>query len=398
MRILFLTSRLPYPPNRGDRLRAYHFLKELSTEHQITLLSFIAGASELEHVDALRPYCRDVRVLLRKPHRSATSVLLGLWRREPLQALYYRSGEMQRLVDQVLVEGQFDVVYTHLFRMAPYVERRSHVYRVVDLTDAISLEVIRSLPYRSWAWRLIYGMDRPRIERYERHVARTVEETWLISEVDRLVLAERCPDANILVVTNGVDLDRFYPTGQPHEPNSLVFVGHLQVFHNVDAVAHLAQDILPLVAQDITGCTLTIVGADPSSRVRELGSNPAITVTGFVEDLNDYLNRSAVFVAPLRFSAGVQNKVLEAMAAARPVITTSIVNEGLGARAGEDLLVADDAQTIAGHAVSLLRDESLRTRIGRAGREFVRQEYSWQHVVDRMRAIEDKIISASLRR
>jgi sugar transferase (PEP-CTERM/EpsH1 system associated) len=388
MRILCLASRLPYPPDRGDRLRAFNFIKQLSHEHELSLVSFVADASEYEHQQALLTYCREVRVLLMHRYRSAMSVLLNLWRRDPLQTLYYRSGAMRRLVGEVLAENQFDVVYVHLFRMAPYVAGYPNLYRVVDLTDVISQEVVRSLPYRGLAWRLLYSLERPRIERYERYVAETFEETWLISDADRRVLAADCPAANIRVVANGVDLERFYPTGHPAEPNSLIFVGHLGVFHNVDAAVHLVRDVLPRVRRQIPGCTLTLAGAEPTAQVVRLGEVPGVRVTGFVPDLNEHLNRAAVFVAPLRFAAGVQNKVLEAMAAGRPVVTTSVVNAGLGAQPGEEVMVSDDVTATAAQVIALLRNAELQTRIGEAGRRFVRRKYDWGQVVRRMNEIE----------
>lgn len=391
MRILCLTSRLPYPPNRGDRLRAYHFIEHLSREHELSLVSFIASESEREHVEPLRSFCEDVQVLSMSPYRSAAATIGNLWRKEPLQALYYRSGAMQRLVDEVLSVGQYHAAYIHLFRMAPYLANRSGLYRIVDLTDMISREISRSLRYRGLTSRLIYRLERSRIERYERWVARTFEETWLISEADREVLARACPGANALVVPNGVDMERFFPTGQPCDPDSLLFVGHLGVFHNIDAALYLVQDVLPLVRQKLPGCTLKIVGADPGPRVRKLGLEPWVTVTGFVPDLNKFLNRAALFVAPLRFAAGVQNKVLEAMAAGRPVVTTGLVNDGLGAQPDREIIVADDVDSMAQRIITLLQDRALRARIGRAGREFVQQKYGWHHVADRIRVIETSL-------
>jgi sugar transferase (PEP-CTERM/EpsH1 system associated) len=388
MRILCLTSRLPYPPNRGDRLRAFHFIEHLSREHELSLVSFIASESERDHMASLRAYCQDVRVLPMSPWRSALSTALNIWRREPLQALYYRLGVMRRLVDDLVATSGFDAAYVHLFRMAPYVAHHPQLYRIVDLTDVISKEIDLSLPYRDPASRAVYRLERGRIGRYERWVAGSFEETWLISESDRQALALACPQANIRVVPNGVDLEQFHPTGQACSPDSLIFVGHLRVPHNMDAATHLAQDILPLVQNEVPACTLSIVGADPAPHIRKLGQSPDITVTGFVPDLNDYLNQAAVFVAPLRFAAGIQNKVLEAMAAGRPVVTTPLVSDGLGAVPGREILVADDAQATASQIVTLLTNAPLREQIGRAGRQFVEERYSWNHAVERMRTIE----------
>jgi sugar transferase (PEP-CTERM/EpsH1 system associated) len=391
MRILCLTSRLPYPPNRGDRLRAFHFLEHLSRKHELTLVSFIADDSEQDHVPSLQGYCRDLHVLPMSPLRSAMSVTCNVWRREPLQVLYYRLERMRRLLAELTAATEFDAIYVHLFRMAPYAADYPGLYRIVDLTDVISKEISLSLPYRGLASRLVYEIEKSRIAHYERWVAGTFEETWLISEADWKLLTAACPTANIRIMPNGVDLDLFQPTGQTYQPNSLIFVGHMGVFHNIDAAIHLARDVLPVVQERIPGCTLKIVGADPDPQVQRLGHDSSVTVTGFVPDLNEQLNQAAVFVAPLRFAAGIQNKVLEAMAAGTPVVTTGLINEGLGAQPQHEILVADDVASTARQIVLLLQDQEQRQQIARAGRQFVERQYSWDHVVERVAAIEDRL-------
>jgi sugar transferase (PEP-CTERM/EpsH1 system associated) len=388
MRLLCLTSRLPYPPNRGDRLRAFHFIEHLSRHHELTLVSFIADDEERDHIRPLQHYCQDVHVLKRSVVRSAVTTGLNLWRNEPLQSLYYRDRAMQRLVDQLVSESSFDAAYIHLFRMAPYLANHTSLYRIVDLTDVISQEVIKSLPYRPWFWRLVYGVERPRIAAFERYVAQHFEETWLIAESDRRALQEAVPKSNIQVVPNGVDVEFFRPLEEPPVANSLIFVGHMGVFHNVDAALFLAQEILPRLQRTFPDCRLTIVGAEPARQIQQLAQNPAVTVTGFVPDLNAYLNKAAVFVAPLRFAAGVQNKVLEAMAAALPVVTTSLVNAGIGAEAGRDLFIADDPETAAAQITILFQQEQVRQQMGAAARAFVRQNFSWRFAVRRMAEIE----------
>lgn len=395
MRLLCLTPRLPYPPDRGDRLRAFNVIRRLSDEHELHLLSFIARDAEREHLDTLARYCRSVQVVPLSPRRSAATVALNAWQRLPWQALYYRSAAMQRLVDETLRGGRFDAAYIHLFRMAPYLAAHDTLYRIVDLTDVISNELARSMAYRRGLSRLIYRLEARRIGRYEREVAQRIEEVWLVSQHDRDLLASQCPDANIRVVPNGVDLAAFYPSGQPAEPASLLFTGHMRVYHNIDAATFLVHEVLPLVRREIPDCTLTLAGANPGPEVEALADTPGVSVAGFVPDLNAALNRATVFVAPLRFAAGVQNKVLEAMAAGRPVVTTSVVNEGLGALPGRDLLTGDDAATLAGQVVSLLRNPGQREHIGAAGRAFVEQRFSWDAVALRVQQVEEQL---SLRR
>ena len=386
MRLLFLTSRLPCPPNRGDRLRTFHLLRLLGQEHELTLLSFVTSKAEAERGRELAAYCPDMHFIVRSKLRSTVTAFANIWRRQPLQALYYRSSEMQHRLDGLLASQKFDAAYVHLFRMAPYVEGKTDLYRIIDLTDMISLEIAESLPYRTAISRFIYRFELPRIVSYERQLAGWADETWLIGARDKNMLAEEQPAANLQVVPNGVDLARFYPDKQGSDTERLVFVGHLDVFHNIDAVNFLLDDILPLVRQKIPDTTLDIIG--PGTGVTTTrGSPKGIRVRGFVPELNQALNQAAVFIAPLRFSAGVQNKVLEAMAAGLPVVTTGNVNAGLGARPDHDLLVGDTATELATAIITLLEDAPMRERIGKAGRGFVKQRFSWHVAVDRVACI-----------
>lgn len=393
MRILFLTARLPYPPTRGDRLRAYHFLRVLSREHQITLLSFIAAESESANVAHLRPFCTDIHLVHRTPWQSQISAGLNFWRPLPLQSLYYRSGVMREAVNRLLDRQRFDAIYVHLFRMAQYVSNRFAPFRILDLTDAISQEVVRSLPYLTPLWRLVYRLELPRIARYEQEITRRFDQTWLISEADRQALLPASASDTVRVVHNGVDIERYRPGARGPVSPVLAFVGHMSVFHNVDAAEFLVHEIMPLVRKEVPAVQVRIIGDDPSPRVRQLDEVPGVTVAGHVVDLNAALNQAAVFVAPLRFAAGIQNKVLEAMAAGLPVVTTSYVNYGTEAENGRHLIVADDAHTTATAVIELLKDPSKRERIGREGRDFVIHRYRWEDILDHMRNIENQISS-----
>ena len=400
MRILFLTARLPYPPTRGDRLRAYHFLRVLSQEHRITLLSFIGDESEAGNVNPLRAFCEDIQLVHRAPWQSALGAAAGAWRPLPLQALYYRSPVMRGAVDRLLARESFDAIYVHLFRMAQYVSGRFHPYRILDLTDAISGEVARSLPYHDPLWRLIYRLELPRIRRYERAMVGHFDETWLISEREREAVAAAVgagaagdgrPPPNLRVVPNGVETERYRPQVRPASQPALIFVGHMGVFHNIDAAERLAGVILPRVRETLPTTRLELIGAEPAARVRALGNWPGVNVRGHVADLNAALNEATVFVAPLRFAAGVQNKVLEAMAAGLPVVTTAEVNAGLRATPGEHLLLADDDDTLVAATTALLGDPAERTRLGESGRAFVLENFRWEAVGERMREIESRL-------
>lgn len=388
MRLLFLTSRLPWPPDRGDRLRTFNLLREFSQEHEISLVSFISKPEETILREHIKDYCKDIHLLHLPSWQSALSAVFNIWRGLPLQLEYYRSSKMDQLVDQLISREKFQAVYVHLFRMAPFVSQHPGIYRIIDLTDVISQEIATSLPYRSTISRMIYGTERPRIAAYESHVANWADETWLISDNDKLELGRQCGQANLQTIPNGVNLDEFFPKEIKARDSHLIFVGNLNVFHNIDAIKFLVQEILPLIREKKPDCKLYIVGAGESRIVSDLAQQPGVVLVGFVNELNDALNEAAIFVAPLRFSAGVQNKVLEAMAAGVPVVTTTNVNAGLGARPGKDLVVADDPQNITDQVIALLQDPEHCQMLRFNARRFVERQFSWQVAVERMRQIE----------
>ena len=389
MRILFLTSRLPYPPNRGDRLRVYNFIKSLSRQHEVHLVSFIAAETELANIEPLKLFCKDVRVVKQSKLHSLLTIASNIWRPFPLQALYYRSSVMQAVIDEYLSVYPFDMIYVHLFRMAQFVNHTQHIYRVVDLTDVISREIKRSLPYRGIASRILYTFEHSRIHRYEHVVATNHEEIWLISNADRQELIKDCPRSNIQVVTNGVDMNCFFPKSEIPQPHSIIFSGHFGVAHNIDTALVLAHHVLPCVQRSYPDCTLSLIGAEPSPEVSKLSNLPRVSVTGFVPDLNQHLNCATVFAAPIRFAAGIQNKVLEAMATARPVITTSIVNEGIGAKPGEELIIADSSEEMAKQIIRIFENPEMAYQMGQSALRFVSRKYSWDLVLTRVNEIEN---------
>lgn len=391
MRLMFLTSRLPYPPDRGDRSRVYHFLRTLSAEHEITLVTFSASENERPYLPHLQPFCKQIHVVDWPLWRSVTAVATHIWRRLPLQVLYYRSAAMTKVVDELLNTQSFDAVYVHLFRMAPYLIKQNRQYRILDLTDVVSNEIELSLPHRPLLWRWLYRFELPRIRYYEAQIARQVEETWLISAADEKSLTAVAPQANSYVIPIGVKIRSVATETAVSQPPILLFVGNMSIFHNIDAVNYLVNEIFPLVDKQVPDCQLHLVGAGVSAQIRELEAVSGVSVLGFVPDLDAVYAETAVFVAPMRFAAGLQTKVLDAMGAAVPVVTTSLINAGLGAKADRDLLLADEAQSFAAQIIRLVEDPQLRKEMGQAGQSFVQQRFSWDAVAERMRQIESRL-------
>jgi sugar transferase (PEP-CTERM/EpsH1 system associated) len=388
MNILFLTSRLPYPPNRGDRLRAFNFIQSLHREHEIYLITFISSDEELQCIPELKQFCHEIKYVMKKPAQSLISVLLNIWRSEPLQSLFYRSSSMSKMINHAIGEGHYDAIYIHLFRMAQFVINFKDQYRILDLTDVISNEVKRSLPYRNSFWKLLYSVEYPRILNYERKLTNLFEETWLVSASEHQILSSQIPQANIITITNGIDTQIYHPIDIRPIPHRIIFTGHMGVPHNIDAARFFALEVFPDIQKMFPDSKFIIAGADPAQSVLDLSSQPNVEVLGYVEDLNFELNRSHIFIAPLRFAAGVQNKVLEAMAAGRPVVTTRMVNEGINAKEDHEIIVADSTDEYIMKLSRLFNDDEYRMKISQAGLDFVRENFSWDHVLQRVNVIE----------
>lgn len=394
MHILFLSSRLPYPPDRGDRLRLFNIIKKLSqTDNRLFLISFIENKRELEYAKELDKLCDEVKVIKLSRLSSEIKAALRIFSHIPLQISYYKSKIMQKQIDAFIHKKEINVIYVHLFRMAPYVEHYSNIHKILDLTDIISTEIERSMKYRSGLNKKIYSLELPRLRQYEKRLSAKFEESWVISEAEAKILRDLSPEANVKIITNGVDLDCFKPRNRLEKKESIIFVGNLQVAHNIDAVLFFYEKIFPHISYEYPNIKFYIIGADPHQSIKNLAKDQRVVVTGFVENLNRYLNESLVFVAPLRFSAGIQNKILEAMSSCLPVVCTALANEGIKARNGEEILIADNPIEFANLVMHLIRNSEKRKSLGIAGRRFVETKFSWDHALARLSEIKELIQS-----
>lgn len=386
MRILFLTSRMPYPAIGGDRNRVMHFIQALAEAgHEVHLLTFDTAlfSRSAESLTPLTRFVASMRVVRLPPAVSALRAAAGLWGSLPLQAAYYDSSRMRRLVKDTLDRVRPDVVYTHLFRMAPYAlaEMRAHPAAwVLDLTDVVSSEISRSLEYRGGLNRWIYREEGRRIERYESQVAPLFDRCWVVGDREARVLATMSPSARIEVVPIGVDGNGATGARKPaREPATILFFGYQKILHNRDAACFLARDIFPLVRAAVPHAVLEIAGKSSDSLRGARGEG--IRYLGYLKNPDEAFARATVFAAPHRFAAGVQTKVLQALDAGLPVVTTPLVREGLEPIPPDLLRVGRTAEEIAAEIVALIRDPALAAELGARGRDWVRSRFRWEHAV-----------------
>ncbi len=377
MKILFLTSRLPYPPHRGDKLKIFHLMRQLSRAHELTLLSFISDRAELENAGPLKELCREVHTVYRPLFRSILGCVAAVPSSDPIQVGYFRSRAMRETLRRVLAEGNFDVVHTHLIRMAQYTRDLRGPVRVLDLTDAGSLYLDRfRRTVKNPLLKLLVWAELRRLKPYE-GVIGAFDTALVCSPVDRKVLASASPKTRLDILYNGIDLETFVPgEGFQADPDRIIYTGNLSYFPNADGIRYFVRQVLPLIRREIPGVKLYIVGKDPPGKVRKLASEN-ITVTGFVPDIRAEYLASTVAVAPVRFGAGTLNKVLEPLALGIPVVSTPIGVEGLPLTPGKHLMLADSPADFAAAVVAVLRDPDLRRRLSVQGRDVVRAEYGW---------------------
>jgi len=387
MNILFLTSRLPYPPNRGDKLRVFNFLSRLSKKHSITLLSFIESEKQIPFAEELKKYCNRLEVVLLKPWQSYVNCLLNILSPYPLQVHYYESKKMQIKINAMLKEGKFDAIYAHLFRMVPYIENIKNIRCTVDLCDAVSVHMKRTLEFKRSIFWPMYYLEWKRIKAYEKRIAKDFDNVLLISEVDK----EEIMQGNgkfrnhIKIVPNGVE-EKYFITSELKKQGNfcLVFLGYLDSFYNLDAIFYFYNTIFPIIKRRVPNVKFSIVGADCPAKLKSIASDKSVELCLDLPDIRDALSRATVFVCPLRVGSGLQNKTLQAMAMGLPVVTTTVGYEGLSAVKNKEIFVADDPRVFAKYIIDLLRDEKLRNEIGINANNFIRNNYSWEDSISKL--------------
>ena len=384
MKILFITTRHPNPPVGGDKLRAFHLLNALlASGHEVDLVS-------LEHGQENRRTGARTETRFRHPAWMALlNCFLGLASRNPLQVWYFRNRAMAKAVRRALATERYDAVFCHLLRSAQYVEGIRGPKKLIDLTDAISLNyerVRRNLASDFSVKKLIYSLEYRRVLRYEKKLLRKFDRVFLISGKDKEFLSAHTDVANVELVPNGVDSAYFSPVGDSGPGVDIVFVGNMSTVPNEDAALYFALEVFPLVQESVPEATFHIIGANPSPKIQELRRlNRSIRISGAVPDVRACMAGAKVSVAPMRYGAGVQNKILEAMSMGIPTVTTSIGLEGIPARVGSEILVGDSKEELAGAVIRVLRDESLSREMAANSRRFILENFTWDKALTGLR-------------
>jgi len=389
--LLYLAHRLPYPPNKGDKVRSYHLLKHLVARHSVFLGTFIDDPDDERHVETLAAMCTDVHVARLHPRWARPASLAGLLTREALTLRYYADAGLQRWVDRTCARQRIDAVIVFSSTMAQYVRTLPHMPVLVDFVDVDSAKWDQYASMHRWPMSWVYRREGALLLAHERAVAARAEHSFFVTENETALFRRLAPECEAMVgsLSNGVDGDHFSvdptrksPFAPEHQAECtdeflpLVFTGAMDYWPNIDAVTWFVREVLPPLRQRFPNVRFHIVGRSPSDAVKALASD-VVNVTGTVPDIRPYLQHAAVVVAPLRVARGIQNKVLEAMAMGRPVVASDSCAQAIDAQAGTELLSATTPTDYVCHITRLLSEPTFAQSVGSAGRRRVLRSYSW---------------------
>lgn len=377
-KILILSSRIPYPLIGGDRIRIYNTAKILSRNYKIDLLCMNEGRVESEYVERLKEVFNEVVCFSYHSLRFKWNAFKGLFLKNPLQVSYYYFKEIQRWINERYRD--YDLIFCNHIRTAEYM-KKIDCAKIVDLHDAISMNYAGAkLNIKGW-WKVIYFIENKKLLPYEIKTTDKFDKSFIISDVDRDYLikygAKGEKIATVPVAVREEIVDRI---SQVKEKNELVFLGKMDYPPNEDAVIYFTKAVFPMLKKEKKKLKFIVVGARPTKKVLKLRGAEGVEVTGFVDDPCKYIEAAKVFVAPMRFGAGIQNKILEAMALRKPVVTTTLGAQGIEGKEGKHFLVADKPEKMAKKILSLLENENRRGSIGNEARALIEEKYTWKRV------------------
>ena len=382
---LFLTPRLPFPLVGGDRVKAFHLLKILSTKYNVTCVSFVEEAPvRHEWIQKISALGVDLHVIPLKPFAAKLRVARSIFSDKPLEVEYYSHHRFQEKVNELVGNKKFDIVFAFFMRTAEYARTLTGMPRVLIAEDARLLTHLRATTALNLSPGYFMSLiEREKLSRYEPSIVNDFDLTTFVSPIDRDLLLQFNPTARTAIITNGVDLDEFAFNPDQSKRSGIVFAGKMDVRHNVPMALRIGRELWPQLRKQFPTLQCRIVGKNPSASVRRLRSL-GVTVTGEVPHVRDYISSSAVFLHPQIIGAGIQNKVLEAMALGTPVVTTPVGIAGIRGKHGVHVMIGNSNAELVDLTARLLASPALRSELAQNARELVEADHTWELVATQL--------------
>jgi polysaccharide biosynthesis protein PslH len=391
MRILFITHRIPYPPDKGDKIRSYNILRYLVQNNDVYLAFMIDDAKDFQYLAVLSSMVKKLCFDTVSPFSGKLLSSAAFLRRKPISVSYFYSRKIQTWVDDLLDSSGIDAVLCsssptaeYVFRSRYYESNLRQLPCMIDLIDVDSYKWEQYAERTRGLMRGVYNLEARYLRKYEERIGAEFNRVFLSTETEQALFLKRVAAANTQAIVNGVDaeyyLNSFQPAIAKEDGPVLAFVGAMDYFPNVDGVQWFVQDVYPSIQQVYPNITFYIVGNRPSPAVRRLAEkHHGVKVTGYVEDVRIYLAAADVCVVPLHIARGIQNKVLEAMAMGKALVCTPQALDGIHAETGKEVLIASDADAFAGAVIQLLGDKNIVRELGTRARAFVQDHFSWKN-------------------
>jgi len=390
MKLFVLLSRVPYPLEKGDKLRAFHFIKQLSKNNKIVLCALNDKQLHTDAMKALEPFCESIHIIPLSKIGIAFNLFKGLFNKLPFQVNYFYSKKAQQIIDKLIDTNQPEHIFCQLVRVAEYVKNCS-LPKTLDYQDVFSKGVHRRMEKALFYLKPMFYFEYRRLLKYEANVFNEFNNKLIISYPDRDFI-EHPQNKDIKVIPNGVDTEYLKPQNIEKEYD-LLFTGNMAYPPNIDCVEYLVKKILPLIHKINPLVNLVIAGANPTKVVLNLQSDKVI-VTGWVKDMRVYYAKSKIFIAPMQIGTGLQNKLLEAMAMKIPSITSELANKALNAIENEEILIGRTEEEYVSHIISLLTDEAKRDNLVEKAYAFILKNYNWDNIFNQLDEIINKPANA----
>jgi sugar transferase (PEP-CTERM/EpsH1 system associated) len=398
MRIFYICRRVPFPPDRGDKIAAFNAIRHLSTRHEVHVFCLGDGVQDLANISGLQACAKSVAAAPVDEFTIKLRALAALVTGEPLSVAALNETKLHDAIHRKFAELRPDLIIVYSCNMAQFAEDFHDVPRIMHFGDLDSLKWGQFAERSRTPLKWIYATEERRLLGYERHIAQIFSHALVHTDIEKRDFERLIPGIPVTVVGNGVDLDYFRSAGEAKQPASMVFTGVMDYRPNIDAVVWFCNEILPIVQTEIPGANFTICGSRPAPAVRRLAKRRGVTVTGWVPDARPYLDRAEIFVAPLRMARGVQNKLLEALAMGLPCVASTAAWTGTVVADGEGIQATDEPMEFAWNVVDLLRDGGRRADMARRARAAAEANYHWGVQLSHLDQVIATAVSHPLRR
>ncbi|MDE0011812.1 MAG: glycosyltransferase family 4 protein [Candidatus Poribacteria bacterium] len=395
MKILFLSPTVPFPLTDGGRIRVFNLLKQIAQKNKVTLLALETQSTDADGIAELQQLGIQVYLVPNAqtlPRVSFDTLIKAFFRRQPITVARYDVPAYRQKIRELITEQTFDLVHYEMFHTAQF-------HTETNLPGVLSQQNVDSAIWRRLCsetanpfYKFTYWTQQLAFQHYERVLSPKFDAVTCTSDIDATVFQQHCAENVIEIIPNGVDITHYLPDFTSEAPAHLIYIGSMDWYPNEDAVAFFADEVLPLIQEKVSNVTFSIVGGNPSARVRKLAEREGVVVTGRVPEIKPYFAEAMVFVVPLRIGSGTRLKILEALAIGKAIVSTTVGAEGLDLRDGEEIFIADEPTAFADAVTRLLMDSELRRRIGENGRARVEQDYDWRSIGEKLHGVYAKIV------